>query len=113
MGFSRFKPSPAIERTLDGVVFASKREMHRYSQLKLLERAGIIECLTCQPSFAVEIDGIPFCTYTADFGYFDVQGNKVVVEDVKSSGTAKDAAYRLRKKAAELFYSMQVVEVFA
>jgi hypothetical protein len=33
---------------------------------------------------------------------------KVIIEEVKSTGTMKDAAYRLRKKAAELYHGIEV-----
>jgi len=108
---SRFQVAPKIERTLDGITFASKKEATRYATLKLLERTGKIRDLKLQPKFPVEIGGKHFCTYTADFSYYDETG-RLVIEDTKSSGSAKDAAYRLRKKAAELEYWMTVTEVF-
>ena len=105
----RFQVAPVEQRTMDGIVFASKREMKRYAELKLLERAGDIHRLDLQPEYEVFIDGRHFCTYTADFRYITTD-LEIVVEDVKSTGTAKDAAYRLRKKAAELYYGMKVTE---
>jgi hypothetical protein len=96
-------------RTIDGIVFASKKEAKRYAELKLLEKARVITGLECQPSYEVQIDGKKFCTYTADFLYYDKTG--VVIEEVKSTGTRKDAAYRLRKKAFELKYKMKVREI--
>jgi hypothetical protein len=104
---SRF---PAKRTTVDGITFDSKREAKRYGELRLLERAGEIVLLNVQPAFPVEINGKPLCTYTADFAYFDVRKQERVIEDVKSSGTRKDTAYRLRKKAAELFYGFTVTE---
>ena len=105
----RFKVSPKAERTLDGITFDSKKEMMRYAELKLLQRAGEIEGLTCQPSYTLEIGGKPFCKYTADFSY--IQRNVFVIEDVKSTGTVKDSAYKLRKKAFELSMGLKVTEV--
>jgi hypothetical protein len=99
-------------RTLDGIVFASKKEMTRYAELKIGVRANIISDLELQPKFPVFLkskDGAKealFCTYTADFRY--KKGGVEVIEELKSSGTAKDAAYRLRKKAAELYYNMKI-----
>jgi hypothetical protein len=99
-------------RTLDGIVFASKKEMTRYAELKIGVRANIISDLELQPKFPVLLkskDGAKealFCTYTADFRY--KKGGVEVIEELKSSGTAKDAAYRLRKKAAELYYNMKI-----
>ena len=103
---NRFKVSPVEERTLGGIVFASKKEMKRYAELQLLQRAGEVQDLELQPEFRVSINDQHFCTYTADFSYTE-KGQRVI-EELKSTGTAKDAAYRLRKKAAELFYGIKV-----
>lgn len=103
---NRFNVSPVEERTLGGVVFASKKEMKRYAELQLLQRAGEVQDLELQPEFRVSINDQHFCTYTADFAYTE-KGQRVI-EELKSTGTAKDAAYRLRKKAAELFYNIKV-----
>ena len=105
---NRFKVSPVEERTIGSIVFASKKEMKRYANLLLMERAGAISQLSLQPEFKVEINGQHYCTYTADFKYFDALLDKWVIEEVKSTGTAKDAAYRLRKKAAELYHGVKI-----
>lgn len=105
---ARFKVSRVEERTVDGIVFDSKGESKRYAQLKLAEKAGMIKDLRLQPEFPVLINGKPFCTYTPDFQYWDVTTGQMITEDVKSTGTAKDAAYRLRKKAAELYYGIKI-----
>jgi len=106
---SRFQVAPVEQRTHNGRVFASKREMARFVELELLERAGAISNLEYQPRFPVTINGQKFCTYTADAAYFE--NGERVVEDSKSTGTAKDAAYKLRKKAAELFHGIKVLEI--
>lgn len=98
--------APVVERTMDGIVFASKKEMKRYAELKLLQRAGEVQDLELQPEFRVSINDQHYCTYTADFAYTE-KGERIV-EELKSTGTAKDAAYRLRKKAAELFYGIKI-----
>jgi hypothetical protein len=105
----RFPVAPKAERTIDGIVFASKRQAKRYVQLKTLEKSGVISHLEREPEFKVSINGHHYCRYRADFAYF--HDGKRVIEDVKSSGTAKDAAYRLRKRAAELQFFIQVREV--
>lgn len=107
----RFQVAPKSERTIDGICFDSKKEATRYAELKLLERAGHIHSLTTQQEFIVEIKGKRLCVYTADFHYYDRVRGRTVVEEVKSSGTAKDAAYRLRRKAAELAHGITVDEV--
>ena len=90
-------------------MFDSSKEAKRYGELAMLERAGIIFDLKLQPSFIVQIAGKPFCKYTADFIYKNA--DRVVIEEIKSSGSAKDVAYRLRRKAAELYYGIKVTEV--
>jgi Protein of unknown function (DUF1064) len=109
----RFPVAPVEERRVDGITFDSKREATRYATLKLLERAGKIEDLRLQQKFPVEIKGKHYTTWTADFVYWDCALGREVIEDVKSSGTAKDASYRLRKKAAELSHGIKIDEVLS
>lgn len=105
----RFPRAPKADRTLGGIVFDSKREMLRWADLQRLEQAGEINTLERQKSYPVEINGYHFCKFTPDFSYHTKEG-RVVFEDVKSSGTAKDTAYRLRKKSFELYYGVVVKE---
>lgn len=65
----------------DEIVFDSKKEAHRYLELKFLERAGKISDLQLQPKFKLTIEN----TYKADFQYR--QGDKLIVEDVKGFKT--------------------------
>jgi hypothetical protein len=90
--------------SIDGYTFDSKKEGRRYTELKLLARAGKITKLMLQPAFTlqdafVDRDGTPHkrIVYLADFSYTDEQG-RTVVEDVKSEATAKDKVYVLKKK---------------
>lgn len=108
---SRFQVAPKIQRTVDGITFDSKKEATRYGELKVLEKAGLISDLMLQKKFPVQIGGKHFCNYSADFVYYDREQGRTIVEDVKSTGTAKDAAYRLRVKAAELAHGIVVDEV--
>lgn len=110
---SRFQVAAKIDRTIDGITFDSKKEATRYATLRLLERAGKIEDLRLQQKFPVEIKGSHFCTYTADFVYWDIALGREVIEDTKSTGTAKDAAYKLRKKAAQLHHNIKIDEVLS
>jgi hypothetical protein len=107
----RYPVAEKSRRTMDSIVFASRGEMLRYASLKLREKIGDITGLELQPAFPVRINDRVFYTYTADFRYVDSRTGLVVVEDVKSSGTAKDDAYRLRKLGAELYYSFHVTEI--
>ena len=84
----------------DGFKFDSKKELKRYQELKMLEKAGKIKDLKLQPVFILQ-EGFYYCgkairqiTYRADFEYVDEDG-KVVVEDVKGF---KTDVYKLKKK---------------
>ncbi len=114
----KFKNVPT---TIDGLRFDSKKEAFRYCELKLLQKAGHISHLEVQPVFKFEVNGRPVliksggypkgrqAKYTADFSYFD--GEKRVVEDVKSSAT-KTEAYALRKALVEaMFPAVRIVEI--
>lgn len=109
----RFPVAPKAERSIDGIVFASKREMVRWGFLVLLQRSGKIRDLERQPSWVVMINGKKLCRYSADFRFFDIEKNRIVIEEIKSSGSAKDTAYRLRRRAAELAYGIVVTEIAA
>jgi hypothetical protein len=80
---------------VDGIAFDSKREAARWSELKLMERAGLITALTRQESYvlaqSVKLDGDkrarPPIRYLADFKYIDRDAKEWVVEDVKGHDT--------------------------
>lgn len=103
---------------LHGIKFDSKKEMNRYKELKLLERAGLIRDLELQPAFLLlpgfKKNGITYrkTTYIGDFKYFDNKKGKWIVEDVKSPATAKDKVYRIKKKMFEYKYEdLEIKEV--
>lgn len=79
----------AKKTEVDGIVFDSGAEALRYSELKLLERAGKISKLTLQPKFVL-IKGFKYngetirqMSYFADFIYYDIEKGKTIIEDVK------------------------------
>lgn len=90
------------ERTLDGITFPSKSEMHRYALLKQCECAGIITDLELHPKFdiipAFEHNGVKYrrAVYTADFGY-TLNGSRTI-EEVKGSKKMDSRDFVLRKK---------------
>lgn len=90
----------AEKMELDGILFDSKKEAERYSELKMLERAKLITNLELQPKFLLqekfEYNGkvIRKIEYIADFKYIDEKGN-TVVEDVKG---LKTDVYNIKKK---------------
>lgn len=98
--------------TVDGIKFDSKREAARYSELKLLERAGKITDLILQPRFELipkyEINGrkVRKMEYIADFQYFE--NGKTVIEDAKGFKTKE---YLIKKKLFEFKYGIEIMEV--
>jgi hypothetical protein len=97
------------ERTVDGILFASKAESKRYVVLKQLVRAGEIWNLSRQPKWdlhAVGRDGKPvkIGTYAADFHYI-THGYVSVYEDVKGVQTE---AFKWKKKHVEAEHGITV-----
>ena len=98
----------------DGTFFHSKGELRRWEELKMLEKAGEIQELRRQVRhalFVVSQEGqhVFVGTFTPDFEYVERSG-EVVIEDFKSPASAKDEAYRLRKRMFEAEYGLQVRE---
>lgn len=88
-------------------MFHSRREGVRWSELKLLERAGEIRQLRCQVPFHLSVNGQLVCKYVADFVYIDEDGQEVV-EDVKGVATE---VYRLKKKLMRAVHGVDIREV--
>lgn len=109
----------------DGIVFDSVREANRWTELRLLERAGAISGLRRQvkyilipaqrePDTAGKRGGVKKgkllekeVSYYADFVYEDETG-KTVVEDVKGVRTE---VYKIKRKLMLLNYGIRIVEV--
>ena len=114
----------------NGIEFDSKKEMMRYAELELLQRAGEISNLQRQVKFVL----IPAqyetvfkqtpklhkikekqkliekeCAYIADFVYLDKKGNQVV-EDVKSPIT-RTKEYIIKRKLMLHIYHIKIAEV--
>lgn len=91
----------AKKTTVDGITFDSKLEARRYTELKLLERAGTITDLQLQPKFLLQ-EKFKDRTgkthrsihYIADFQY--VEDGVDVVEDTK--GYKGVAVFNVKKK---------------
>ena len=95
--------------------FDSKKEMNRFLELSLLQKAGEIEDLRCQVKYVL----IPAqrdkqtnkllereCAYVADFAY--LRGGRLVVEDTKGFRT-KD--YIIKRKLMLFRYGIRILEV--
>ncbi len=97
----------------DGTKFDSKREMARYGELLLLQKAGEICGLKVHPRFNIIIGSVPVLmkstrypngrqiVYVADFSYFigalDDIGKRFVIEDVKMQSGHRTEVYKLKR----------------
>ena len=99
--------------TLDGIEFDSKKEARRYAELKMLERAGMIQDLELQKKYVL----IPSqyinkrcvereVAYKADFVY--TQNGETVVEDTKGMRTDK---YIIKRKLLLYRHGLRIREV--
>ena len=103
----------AIKTEVDGIVFDSRSEARRFRVLKLLEKAGEITGLECQPKFRLEVNGVLIQTYKADFAYTLKHNGERVVEDVKSKPTAAKLTFIRTKKLMKAVHGIDVQVVFA
>ena len=104
---NKYGVSPKDQRTVDGIVFASKKEATRYGELKLLQKNGNIKKLELQPEFNCVVNGKKICGYIADFKY-ENSDSSVIIEDVKGF---KTRMYRLKKKLVEALHGIKITEV--
>ena len=106
--YSKYKNKPV---ELDGIKFASRRERNRFSELKILQRAGHISKLTAHPKFVLLVDGGSFVgTYTPDSLYFE--NGELIIEDVKSPATQKNSLYRWKKRHMKGQFGITIREIF-
>ena len=108
---SKYHARPCV---VDGIRFASVKESQRYSELKLLEKAGQIRCLVLQPAYSLAIrplasNGLPISCgeYRGDFQYEDVATGMKVIEDCKG---IRLPLYKLKKKIVEALYGITITE---
>jgi hypothetical protein len=103
MGVRKFRNVPV---EIDGIRFASKAEGRRYSELKLLERAGEIRHLELQRRYVLTaFDGTKIATYVADFDYTERRTGQHVTEDVKGIATP---TFKLKAKLFEIQFGRKI-----
>ncbi len=95
---------------VDGIRFASQAEARRWSELRLLERAGQIVELVRQPEFAFFVGDKLIFRYVADFKYHGalISNSGEVIEDVKGVRTP---VYKLKKKLVEAQFGIKITEI--
>ena len=112
---NKYGVAPKAERTVDNIVFASKREAKRYSKLRLREKAGEIRDLELQPKYAIHINGLPVkiksdgypngrqVVCKLDFGY--IENGEKIIEDSKGMDNPLS---RLKRALVEAIYGVTV-----
>lgn len=116
---------------VDGITFDSKKEAHRFQELKLLEKAGEITRLQRQVKFtlipeqrektdAVYTKGAKKgqpkkgsllereTAYIADFVYKDMRSGETIVEDTKGYKTKE---YILKRKMMLYIHGIRIKEL--
>lgn len=106
-----------LDRTCDGIVFASQREMKRYCELKLMEKVGAVSGIELQPAYPLYVwDTVnkvatPIGKYVADFRYVLHSPSGLVIDVVEDVKGVKTPVYRLKKKMVEAQYGIEIREV--
>lgn len=106
------------KKEVNDIVFHSEKEADRYLELRLKERLGEIEGLTLQPCFilapAVKFEGATTTKeplrYFADFTYYCKKRSKQIIEDVKSTATARSPVYRIKKHLMKSVLGLEITE---
>ena len=91
---------------LDGMTFDSKHESEIYAQLKLETQAGEHAALMRQVAFLLP-GGVK---YVADFVTLEKDGG-FRVWDAKSSATARDKTYRIKKRLMRECMGIRIIEI--
>ena len=97
----------AVKTVLDDMKFDSKKEAKRYTQLKQMERSGLIKKLRLQVPFVLVDKSCYGCEikYVADFVY--IENGIEIVEDVKG---VKTPVYKLKKRLMAERYGIKIKE---
>lgn len=96
-----------IPTRIDNHLFHSKKEAHRYLELKAMQAGGLIEDLELQPAFDLVAEGVKVCRYIADFRYRDLSTGQLVVEDVKGMRTKE---YQIKARLMLALHGIEVLE---
>ena len=93
----------AVRSESDGFKFASKKELRRYLELKMLCQAGEVSFFQMQSPFHLT-GGVK---YVCDFQVYWSNGD-ITFEDVKG---IKTPMYILKKKQVEQLYPITITEI--
>jgi len=94
----------AIRTSMNGRMFDSKAEAHRFGELMCLAKTGVVSRVTCQPSFDLVVNDEKVGVYRADFEVVWPDG-EVHIEDVKGCVTP---VFRLKAKLFRALYGFDI-----
>ena len=100
--YKKYNKYKAIKTKIDNITFDSKKEARRYTELKQMQKIGVIKELQCQPRIPLVVNGKQIGHYVGDFKYLDKLTNTYILEDVKTEAT-KTPIYKLKKKILETY----------
>jgi len=86
--------------------FASRAESRRFAELRLQERAGMIEHLQAQVTYPVIINSVRVTKYIADFVY--IRDGQTIVEDVKGNKDFLTDIFKLKQKLVGAIYGVEI-----
>jgi hypothetical protein len=93
---------------VDGIEFDSQKEAHRYGELKIILKAGIIGLLELQVPYELNPGGTHSLKYIADFVYVISATGEKVVEDAKGHRTRE---YIKKRRLMKKVYGIVIQEV--
>lgn len=93
--------------TVEGIKFDSRKEAKRYTELRLLLKAGEIGFLRLQVPYELNPGGEFSYKYIADFVYMDAKTGTEIVEDVKGDRTRE---YIKKRKLMKKVHGITIKE---
>jgi hypothetical protein len=93
---------------VDDIVFDSRREASRFTELKLLLKAGEIGFLELQVEYELNPGGTHSLKYISDFEYVVSKTGEKVVEDVKGFKTRE---YKRKRRLMKKVHGITIKEV--
>lgn len=119
-GSAKVRPSKhkAVKHEYNGMTFDSGRELKRWRELELMQRAGVIANLRRQVVFVLAPSVVlggrkkPEIRYVADFAYWTATGCPAfIVEDAKSPHLRNNPVFRIKMHLLKLEHGIEVILV--
>jgi hypothetical protein len=108
----------AVKREYNGMTFDSGRELKRWQELELMQKAGEIIHLVRQVMFELAPPVVlggrkkPAIRYVADFAYWTATGCPAfIVEDAKSPHMRNNPVFRIKMHLLKLEHGIEVILV--